>query len=378
MKDKHLLALMSDMSHLDKPVFGKPIPRSSRGILYVIVTALIVSTLTVLPASAFAAKVDPVAQAKNKVAQAQKEASQAAQAYAETYGSMQKISDELTDTQAKLDSSSASIEALQVKASKKAKDAYIRASDESVVKDYEDVVDETRRDQLLSTVSEFDDAELTNLLGMKEDLQISKDKLASIKEDKRKTLENLSKQKKALDSKLAEATKAQKALEAKIARDAKAAKLAAARRGSSKSATSPGTIINTGSGSIACPIQGSTAFTNDWGQPRSGGRSHKGTDIFSSRGTPNVAVVDGRVMFQNEGTGGRTAYVTGSNGTTYYYAHLNDTVGGSRSVSRGEVIGHTGSSGNASGGATHTHFEIRLGGPNGTRVNPYATLRSVC
>jgi murein DD-endopeptidase MepM/ murein hydrolase activator NlpD len=59
-------------------------------------------------------------------------------------------------------------------------------------------------------------------------------------------------------------------------------------------------------------------------------------------------------------------------------AHLNDYVGGGRSVARGEVVGHVGNTGDAAGGPTHVHFEIRLGGPNGTKINPYPTLAAHC
>lgn len=328
------------------------------------------------PASALARQTETSAQAKAKVAKAKKEAAQAALKYSNAYSALAKLDDQLADTQIRLTGAESSIGSLQVKASAHAKDAYIRSSDETVEKTYEDVINESRRDQFLATVSEFDDAQLTTLVGLKEDLQIARDELAALQKDQKATVGELARRKKDLDAKLVAATKAQKNLEAKLSRTAKA-KLAAQRSSSSGSNTQVGTIINSGSGPLACPIQGSTAFTNDWGRPRSGGRSHKGTDIFSPRGTPNVAVVSGTIFFQNQGAGGKGAFLTGG-GHTYYYAHLNDMVGGSRTVQRGEVIGHTGSSGNAAGGATHTHFEIRVGGPNGTRINPYSTLRSIC
>jgi len=336
------------------------------------------------PASASSAnrvsKIDPVAKLKNELAQAQKDASASATRYSQAYGALEKLNDELADTQNRLTGAEGTISELQVKASAQAKNAYIRMSDAAQNDSYEEKVEETRRDKLLSTVSEFDDSQRTTLVSLKEDLQIARDELTAIQKDKKDTVSKLALEKKALDDKLAVATKAQKDLDAKLAKEAKAKKAsvaASSARGSSRSNTAVGTIINPGNGSMACPIAGGLAFSNDWGQPRSGGRTHKGNDLFSSRGTPNVAVVSGSVFFQSEGTGGLSAYVTGG-GNTYYYTHLNSTVGGPREVQRGEVIGYTGSTGNANGSATHTHFEIRQGGPNGARVNPYSTLRSVC
>jgi peptidoglycan LD-endopeptidase LytH len=138
----------------------------------------------------------------------------------------------------------------------------------------------------------------------------------------------------------------------------------------------PGQII--GTGDWVCPVQGAVSFTDSWGAPRSGGRTHKGTDMFAAQGTPVVAVVAGSVFFQGDPLGGLAAYVTGADGTTYYYAHLNDYVGGARNVAAGELIAHNGSTGNADGGSPHVHFEIRLGGPNGTKINPYPTVRAHC
>jgi peptidoglycan LD-endopeptidase LytH len=123
---------------------------------------------------------------------------------------------------------------------------------------------------------------------------------------------------------------------------------------------------------VACPLPGA-AYVDSWGAPRSGGRGHKGTDLMAARGTPNYAVVTGRVDFRNGGLGGIAAYLYGDDGTTYYYAHLSETVGSPGRVEAGTVIGLTGNSGNADGGAYHTHFEFHVGG---TPVNPYPTLRA--
>jgi len=88
-----------------------------------------------------------------------------------------------------------------------------------------------------------------------------------------------------------------------------------------------------------------------------------------------MAVKAGTVTFApNEGAGGNAAYLNADDGNTYYYAHFSSYVGAPRTVAKGEVFGLTGMTGNATG--PHLHFEIRLGGPNGDRTDPYPTLKS--
>jgi murein DD-endopeptidase MepM/ murein hydrolase activator NlpD len=125
-----------------------------------------------------------------------------------------------------------------------------------------------------------------------------------------------------------------------------------------------------------CPIVGPFAFTDSWGNPRSGGRRHQGTDIMSPRGTVNVAVVSGSFERHHSGAGGLAVYLYGDDGHTYYYAHLDEVAGPDRRVAQGEEIGKTGSSGNARGGSPHTHFEFH---PNGGKaVSSYPMLKAAC
>jgi peptidoglycan LD-endopeptidase LytH len=126
-----------------------------------------------------------------------------------------------------------------------------------------------------------------------------------------------------------------------------------------------------------CPVQGSVHFTNSWGAPRSGGRSHKGTDMMAASGTPTVAPVSGRVEHRGSGLGGLSWWVYGDDGNEYYGTHLSgyENVGAGH-VERGTVIGYVGSSGNASASAPHLHFEFHPGG--GSAINPYPRLIEVC
>jgi murein DD-endopeptidase MepM/ murein hydrolase activator NlpD len=127
-----------------------------------------------------------------------------------------------------------------------------------------------------------------------------------------------------------------------------------------------------GSG-MACPVAGASAFFDSWGASRSGGRSHQGVDMMAARGTPLVAVESGFASFSTNRLGGNAIWLSGGSGTRYYYAHLRGWAGSSRSVSRGEVIGYVGSTGNTT--ANHLHFEVQ---PNGRAVNPYPYVRAVC
>ena len=129
-------------------------------------------------------------------------------------------------------------------------------------------------------------------------------------------------------------------------------------------------------GEWVCPVQGPVAFSDSWGAPRSGGRSHQGVDMLSPRGTPTVAPVAGRVVHKESGLGGLTWYVYGDDGNTYYGAHLSSYANqGVGRVGAGTVIGYVGDSGNAKG-TNHLHFRIQPGGRGA--VNPYPTVAKYC
>lgn len=128
-----------------------------------------------------------------------------------------------------------------------------------------------------------------------------------------------------------------------------------------------------------CPIDGPTWFLDTWGAPRSGGRTHKGTDMFSPRGTPLVAVGDGIVRKSYGNLGGYIVWLYADHGVNYFYAHLDSYPSGladGQRVSRGQVIGYVGDTGNPPIGAYHLHFGIYPAGI--TAVNPYPTVLETC
>jgi peptidoglycan LD-endopeptidase LytH len=169
------------------------------------------------------------------------------------------------------------------------------------------------------------------------------------------------------------------------ARRAAAARQAAAAQRAQASANSTRTYAsNSGGGNVqpgtfVFPVAGAHSYIDSWGAARSGGRSHKGTDILAAQGTPVVACVSGTISRSTRtdtGLGGITVWLRGDNGYSYYYAHLDGIAGGvgpGTSVGAGETLGWVGSTGNA-GSCNHLHFCAYTS--SGTAVNPYATLRA--
>lgn len=126
--------------------------------------------------------------------------------------------------------------------------------------------------------------------------------------------------------------------------------------------------------------RGAFHFRDTWGAPRSGGRRHRGTDVFAATRAPVHAFTSGVVQRHSwSGLGGLGLYLRGDDGNVYYYAHLasiDPTGRVGRRVVAGEPIARNGSTGNATAGAPHVHFELHPGG--GSAVNPYPWLAAAC
>jgi murein DD-endopeptidase MepM/ murein hydrolase activator NlpD len=99
-----------------------------------------------------------------------------------------------------------------------------------------------------------------------------------------------------------------------------------------------------------------------------GSRVHEALDIGAARGTPVLSVDDGRVakLFTSDG-GGLTVYAEDPSGRLiYYYAHLDAYRPGLKEgepLTKGEVIGIVGTTGNAPPNVPHLHFAVGEMGP---------------
>jgi murein DD-endopeptidase MepM/ murein hydrolase activator NlpD len=131
--------------------------------------------------------------------------------------------------------------------------------------------------------------------------------------------------------------------------------------------------------SVRMPVMGvmKREIPNSWGNPRSGGRSHQGVDIFAKRGTPVLSATDGIVMRVGTNTlGGQVVNVFGPGRQVHYYAHL-ERYGAFREgdvVYAGNIIGYVGNTGNARTTPPHLHYGVY--DPVRGAINPWPLLKS--
>ena len=140
-------------------------------------------------------------------------------------------------------------------------------------------------------------------------------------------------------------------------------------------------------GALLLPVQGVAAsdLRDTFDEGRDGKkRGHDAIDIPAPRGTPVLAVDDGRIekLFLSR-LGGITIYqFDSSRQLAYYYAHLDryaDGIAEGQAVRRGAVIGYVGTTGNAGPDVPHLHFAIFRLGPEkqwwkGEPINPFGYL----
>jgi peptidoglycan LD-endopeptidase LytH len=193
----------------------------------------------------------------------------------------------------------------------------------------------------------------------REQLRREQQALTSLAAEQQRTVATLQAQKSAIDARLSEVASLVAQLRARL------------------SAQSRGPVPPGGNPLQTCPVPGAS-FTDDFGAPRSGGRTHQGNDMLAPFGTPIHAAQTGRFTKNFNGLGGIGAIVYADGGDYTYYAHLEGYSGvpDGAHVAAGTVIGYVGNTGDAQGGPPHLHFEYHPGG--GAAVDPYPYLIALC
>ncbi len=137
---------------------------------------------------------------------------------------------------------------------------------------------------------------------------------------------------------------------------------------------------------LPLPTVSAAQLRDNYTDARAGGAAHEALDIMAARGTPVVAIDDGRIakLFLSKG-GGITLYQFDANGEfAYYYAHLDryaDGIAEGDNLRKGQLLGYVGSTGNAQPDAPHLHLAVYRLGPErqwwrGTPINPFLIWRS--
>ncbi|MBA3405045.1 MAG: M23 family metallopeptidase [Gemmatimonadaceae bacterium] len=157
--------------------------------------------------------------------------------------------------------------------------------------------------------------------------------------------------------------------------------------GSSFPAVAPADIVALRAQSPVVPVAGIRAdkLSDSFDDARGGSRRHNAMDIMAPRGTPVVAVTAGRILkLHNSVAGGMSVYATdASSRYLFLYGHLDKYRPGlveGAAVTRGEVIGYVGSTGNANPLGPHLHFGITRSDNvkewwKGTPLNPYLVFQ---
>lgn len=148
------------------------------------------------------------------------------------------------------------------------------------------------------------------------------------------------------------------AAKAKAAKAAAAKKKAAAAKAATK--TTAAAKLPAVSGYFGNPLNGA-------GRLSQGIHGHNGVDFSAPSGTPIYAAASGSVTTVKSGGGWNSGYgnyvvISHPNGSSTLYAHMSSVAISGGSVSKGQLIGYVGNTGQATG--NHLHFEVRGGMQN--------------
>jgi murein DD-endopeptidase MepM/ murein hydrolase activator NlpD len=189
---------------------------------------------------------------------------------------------------------------------------------------------------------------------VKETLVANQSSLAVARDQKRVSLDTLNAQERS-EAEEIDALQAQSA--------AVAAKIQAAQAQSASSGAAP----SANPGGYQWPVSGPVTSPFGWRW----GRMHEGIDIGVPSGTPVHAAAAGTVIYAGwmEGYGNFVILDHGGGIATAYGHNTSLAVAVGQTVSQGQVIAYSGSTGHSTG--PHVHFEVRV---NGSAVDPLGYL----
>jgi murein DD-endopeptidase MepM/ murein hydrolase activator NlpD len=300
-----------------------------------------------------------------KIKALQGEAAKAGQAYSDAYWQLDKTRVEMARVDGELNAAQERLGQVNARLSQRAMDMYRSGGADyfEILLSADDFDEMLLRLEYVQRVGQQDADIIAEVEVLQTELAARRAELEALKAGQAEEAARLKQAADKVDSELkaqkAEYDKLQKQLAAAIAAEK-------ARTGT--------TTARVGPNGMVFPVAGPNTYSDTWGAARSGGRSHKGTDIMANQGVPCVAVLSGTVRANESSLGGKTIWLTADNGWAFYYAHLDSYKVTSGHVSAGQVIGYVGSTGNA-GSTNHLHFEIHPDG--GAAVNPYPYLRKM-
>ncbi len=354
-----------------------------------LVLALAAGVLTAPPAAAITEA--DLAAKRAQIADAQRALDQATAAYSVAEAKLAEIQDQLSEAKATVDETRDRLDGLLDQLGDHVRVAYVNGPGTTLSAIFTggDFNEFSDRVYVLDRLAAVDQGLVSRTSDARQELEWRQEDLAALTGEQEQALEDLEQKKQEVAAKIDQLNAELEDLEQRY-REQLAAERAAERAAEKAAAQAAEESTGGGGGGggggdtpppsggspfQACPVAGANSFTDSWGDPRSGGRTHEGTDMMAAKGTPIAAAQSGSVSHGGDPLGGITATVTASNGDRTYYAHMNGYSNASDSVSAGTIIGYVGDTGNAAG-TNHLHFGYYPGG--GAAVNPYPYLLQVC
>jgi peptidoglycan LD-endopeptidase LytH len=335
-------------------------------------------------AGAPVAGASPLDDLRAKVADAQKAADAATARYTEAENQLGALENRISGLQAQVKAGRDEMAGLKAIARRRAVSAYVNRGTESETSIFldGDPLAAARRRTLLDHANASDDAAIARLDELTTELDAQSHRLESQRSEQRAIVAQLQVDQQAIATQLQQAQAAESAYEKQLAQLAAAqaaaerARLAQQKQSQQQQAVQRAPAGGHVTSGLVCPVRGAVSFVDSWGAPRGDTGPHQGVDMMAARGTPDVAVVSGTVQQKDGAISGKGVRLFGDDGNLYYYFHLDAYEGPPRHVQQGEVVGYVGNTGDASGGPTHTHFEIHPGG--GSAIDPYPSVAAVC